>query len=224
MDTGPIIILANDQKCCYYQSSIQYIARIITTILHHNRDTTVDIVVRYEGERAICEICDALDRGRKLENVKGISFRHDNRVFSTPLRHRIENLDSIPFPAFHLLEPSIEHYIGEGKEKGFPIITTRGCPFNCIFCSTAALHGRKYRTRSANNVLDEMEFVQDKYKINVISFADDNFTMKRNRVIELCRGIKERNLDFEWGCSARVDLLSKDLFLNVIPRSSLRLG
>ena len=171
----------------------------------------VDIVVRYEGERAICEICDALDRGRKLENVKGISFRHDNRVFSTPLRHRIENLDSIPFPAFHLLEPSIEHYIGEGKEKGFPIITTRGCPFNCIFCSTAALHGRKYRTRSANNVLDEMEFVQDKYKINVISFADDNFTMKRNRVIDICRGIKERNLDFEWGCSARVDLLSKDL-------------
>jgi anaerobic magnesium-protoporphyrin IX monomethyl ester cyclase len=127
----------------------------------------VDIVVRYEGERAICEICDALDRGRKLENVKGISFRHDNRVFSTPLRHRIENLDSIPFPAFHLLEPSIEHYIGEGKEKGFPIITTRGCPFNCIFCSTAALHGRKYRTRSANNVLDEMEFHASSVKTTI---------------------------------------------------------
>ena len=84
-----------------------------------------------------------------------------------------------------------------------------------------------YNDCARNDLLTEdawMEFVQDKYKINVISFADDNFTMKRNRVIELCRGIKERHLDFEWGCSARVDLLSKDLFLNVIPRSSLRLG
>ena len=125
----------------------------------------VDIVVRYEGEYTMCDIIDALEKGKKLDSVDGITYRDGGKVISTPLRQRIEDLDALPFPALHLLEPPIESYISKGEKKGLSMLTTRGCPFNCIFCSTTALHGRKYRTRSVGNVVKEVEYLHNKYKV-----------------------------------------------------------
>jgi radical SAM superfamily enzyme YgiQ (UPF0313 family) len=143
--------------------------------------------------------------------VKGIAFRDGERIVSTPLRPRIENLDDLPYPAHDLLEPSVEEYIGNYGVRNFPMITTRGCPFGCIYCSTMAFHGRKYRTRSIPNVLDELEYLIERYKVNNISFVDDNFTMQNDRVFKLCEEIRNRKLSIEWGCSARVDQVSESL-------------
>jgi anaerobic magnesium-protoporphyrin IX monomethyl ester cyclase len=171
----------------------------------------IDVVVRYEGEFTMPELADALDKKSGLENVKGIAFREGNRVVSTPLRAQIENLDDLPYPAHHLLEPSVEEYIGSYGVRNFPIITTRGCPFGCIYCSTMAFHGRKYRTRSVSKVMEELEYLIEKFKVNNISFVDDNFTMQNDRVFKLCDEIKKRKLSIDWGCSARVDQVTENL-------------
>jgi radical SAM superfamily enzyme YgiQ (UPF0313 family) len=171
----------------------------------------VDVVVRYEGEFTMSDLADALENNRSLREVKGISFREGTRVISTPLRERIEDLDSLPFPAHHLLEPSVENYIRNFGKRSLPVITTRGCPFSCIYCSTMAFHGRKYRTRSIANVMAELEYLIEKFKADNISFIDDNFTMQNERVFAFCKEIKKRNLLIEWGCSARVDQVSEKL-------------
>jgi len=207
------IKIAKAVKSCK-QETVVVLGGVHATFMHKEileAVPEVDIVVRYEGEYTMCDIIDALEHGKKLASVDGITYRHGGKVISTPLRQRIENLDELPFPALHLLEPPIENYISKGEKKGLPILTTRGCPFECIFCSTTALHGRKYRTRSIGNVLDEVEHLKDKYKVNVISFVDDNFTMQNDRILALCNEITKRNLIIEWGCSTRIDLLSEDL-------------
>jgi radical SAM superfamily enzyme YgiQ (UPF0313 family) len=184
------------------------------TFMHKEILTTipeVDIVVRYEGEFTMSELADALENGRSLRGVKGISFREGGSVVSTPLRERIEDLDSLPYPAHHLLKPSVEDYIKNFGKRSFPVMTTRGCPFGCIFCSTMAFHGRKYRTRSILNVMAELEYLVEKFKADNISFIDDNFTMQNERVFAICEEIKKRKLPIDWGCSARVDQVSEKL-------------
>lgn len=171
----------------------------------------VDMVVRYEGELTMKEAVEAIDKGKKLDGVKGLTYRDKDKIISNPLRVPIENLDELPYPAHHLLQPSVEEYIGSYGVRNFPMITTRGCPFGCIYCSTMAFHGQKYRTRSIQNILDELAYLIKKYKVNNISFVDDNFTMQNSRVQNLCQEIKNRKLSIEWGCSARVDQVSEDL-------------
>jgi anaerobic magnesium-protoporphyrin IX monomethyl ester cyclase len=171
----------------------------------------VDVVVRYEGEYTMNDLARVLEEDGSLRDVKGISFREGDKLITTPTRERIDNLDELPYPAHHLLVPPVEGYIGRYGPRNFPVITTRGCPFGCIYCSTMALHGRKYRTRSVDNVTGELELLLEKFKINNISFVDDNFTMQNERVLKLCDSIKKRNLPIEWGCSARVDQVSEAL-------------
>lgn len=168
----------------------------------------VDIIVRYEGESTMAELAAALEDGRSLKEVKGISFRDEGSVISNPVRERIEDLDCLPFPAHHLLEPEVEKYFTYTPP---PVITTRGCPFGCIYCSTMAFHGRKYRTRSVTNVALELEYLIDHYKVDSISFVDDNFTMQNSRVLALCEEIKKRNLSIKWGCCARVDQVNEEI-------------
>jgi len=194
--------------------TVVVVGGVHATFMHREivRDVPeIDFVVRYEGEFTMSELVYAIDRGLDLSSITGITFRRDGNTVSTSLRERIDDLDSLPYPAFHLLEPTVEKYIGSGEERGVPVITTRGCPFDCIFCSTAAFHGHKYRIRETAKVVDELEYLKGKYKANNISFVDDNFTMQKERVYELCRQMKERNLSMKWGCSTRVDLLTEDL-------------
>jgi radical SAM superfamily enzyme YgiQ (UPF0313 family) len=91
------------------------------------------------------------------------------------------------------------------------LISGRGCPHKCSFCSSAAMHGHKLRMRSAENIVNEMEHLIDVHDAKMIAFMDDTFTMNRKRVEEVCSEIKERDLDFYWGCTARVDTLSRKL-------------
>ncbi len=184
------------------------------TFMHRNILETVpevDVVVRYEGEFAMSELARVLDENDSPRAVRGISFRENGRLVSTPPRGCIEDLDKLPYPAHHLLEPPVEEYLGQYLPRSLPVMTSRGCPFSCIYCSTMALHGQRYRTRSIANVMGELEYLVEKFEVTDISFVDDNFTMQKDRVIELCREIKKRNLSIEWGCSARVDQVSDGL-------------
>ena len=174
-----------------------------------------DVVVRGEGEQTLVELLQAFETGADLSSVAGILFRagtdpvdsKGGNIITTPERKFTRNLDLLPFPARELLPNAA--YIEYGKKKyGYSITTvmsTRGCPFRCEFCSNVVFGG-SYRERSAQNVVDEIEAALA-LGYDRISFADDVFTLRRERVAEVCQEIMRRKLDFKWECLGRVDAL-----------------
>jgi anaerobic magnesium-protoporphyrin IX monomethyl ester cyclase len=153
-----------------------------------------DVVVRGEAERTLVEVLEAFERGAigDLPTVIG----------PPPLS---ADLDSLPRPARDLLPNAdyLAHWRRRGERATTSVMTTRGCPFHCEFCSNAVF-GVSYRARSASNVLDEVEEALS-YGFERIHFADDVFTLDRSRLLEICAEIKRRGLRFGWECLGRVD-------------------
>ena len=175
-------------------------------------EPSVDVVVRGEGEYTLLELVQTVEAGGDLRNVSGLAF-HDETDCSlvlTPDRPVIQDLDELPFPAFHLF-PMEKYRILNITTNVATIITTRGCPMQCSFCSSAALHGDKLRRRSYQNVCDEIELRLKEENIDTIAFMDDTFTLNKRFVRDFCQEIKRRNLKFWWGCTSRVDSLDEEL-------------
>ncbi|MBI4691259.1 MAG: cobalamin B12-binding domain-containing protein, partial [Nitrospirae bacterium] len=165
----------------------------------------IDYAVRGEGETIIASLMDALGSGKGIGNVPGIITRD----IENPPASFVDNLDSIPFPARHLLPNERYRYIlSSGKIT--TMFTSRGCPYHCIFCDKAVF-GSKWRARSAANVLDEIELINRDLRVNSIIFYDDLFTLKKERVIEVCQGILEKGLRIEWKCEGRVNIVDDDV-------------
>ncbi len=175
-------------------------------------EDNVDIIVRGEGEYTMLELVQALEKNEDLTKVKGLAFKNeDDELIVTPERPVIENLDELPFPAYHLL-PMNKYKLLNISTNIATMITTRGCSMQCSFCSSAALHGKKMRRRSVNNVVDEIEHLLNDFEhIDTIAFMDDTFTLNKSYVKEFCEEIKRRNLDFWWGCTSRVDSIDEEL-------------
>jgi anaerobic magnesium-protoporphyrin IX monomethyl ester cyclase len=172
-----------------------------------------DIVVRGEGEQTIIELLAAYVQGSDLRAVPGIVYRQEAAqqgeagVKFTMERPFSRDLDRIPFPARDLL-PNDQYIRYARKKYGYSITTvmsTRGCPYRCEFCSNVVFGG-SYRERSPGNVVDEIEEALS-FGYDRISFADDVFTMKNSRVISVCEEILRRGLRFQWECLGRVDSL-----------------
>lgn len=173
----------------------------------------VDAIVIGEGEYTMLEIVQRIEKGHTLNGCKGCWYKENGRIIINEARKRIEDLDSLPYPARHLIK--YKHYpktYAFGRKLSFDAMdTSRGCPFKCSFCSTRMIWGSKYVYRSAQSIVDEIEFLIKKYNSKRIYFRDDNFTINRKRIINLCAELKERNINIEWDCSSRVDLVDKDL-------------
>ena len=176
------------------------------------QEESVDIVVRGEGEYTLLDLVRTIENGGDLETVQGLAFKDkdDGSIVLTPDRQVIEDLDELPFPAFHLF-PMEKYKILNITTNVATIITTRGCPMQCSFCSSAALHGNKLRRRSYTNVVDEIELRLKEENIDTIAFMDDTFTLSKKFVYDLCDEIKRRGLEFWWGCTTRVDTLNEEL-------------
>ena len=169
---------------------------------------SLDIVVRREGENTFIELLEKIQAQASLANVLGITYRSGDKIVHTADRPLIEDLDSIPFPAHHLMP--LESFKREGKIL-FPLISSRGCVFWCDFCSTVRMFGRGYRWRSPKNVVDEMQLIHDKYGVKQVTFYDDAFTVDRKRVIQICDELHTRKLDMMWDCGTRVDMVDREL-------------
>jgi len=125
--------------------------------------SSIDIVVRGEGEETMKEVVNSFNGERlPLEEIRGINFRDNGKIVQTENRPFIENLDELPFPAYSLLP--IDKY-KVGKKQFANIITSRGCPFSCIFCSSSQLCGKRWRARSPENVIKELEVLKDDYNL-----------------------------------------------------------
>jgi len=170
---------------------------------------SLDIVVRREGEATFLELLERFKNKQSLNGVLGSTFRtKDGKIIRNPDRPFIENLDELPFPAYHLLPLEAFHRMGKTI---FPLTTTRGCVYWCDFCSTVRMFGKAYRMRSYKNVVDEMEKLHNTYGESQFTFYDDAFTVNQERTKKFCEELKARNLNVQWDCETRVDMVNRDL-------------
>jgi magnesium-protoporphyrin IX monomethyl ester (oxidative) cyclase len=186
------------------------------------KTSKVNYVVIGEPENTVCELASFLEFGRikKLKKVRGIAFVENGKTIITPPRLPIEDLDSLPFPARHLLP--MEKYFSQVKKNPLrgeiykpwaSVLTSRGCPYNCVFCTAHVLMGKKWRGRSPENVIEELKQLVQIYKIKQIDFADDNMTFDRKRMERICDLIIENRIEIEWftGNGVRADTLDEPL-------------
>jgi anaerobic magnesium-protoporphyrin IX monomethyl ester cyclase len=167
-------------------------------------DAPIDFIIRGEGEESFIDLLDRIRKGRALEEVDGLVYRDGDSIRANPKVSLIKDLDSIPFPAHDLLDP--ERYFKLALPMGYsmmnprsvPIVTSRGCPCLCTFCSSTHLWGKQYRTRSARNVLLELDWLVDKFRIKEIKIQDDNLTVNRGRAMEIFYGMIERPYRLSW--------------------------
>lgn len=175
-------------------------------------DENVDIVIRGEGEYIMLNLVQALENQSSLRDVKGIVFEDKNskEIVVNPEAPLIQDLDELPFPALNLL-PMEKYRLLDMDTHMTTMITTRGCPMQCSFCSSAAMHGKKIRERSVENIVDEIDYLKTNYDIDTIAFMDDTFTLKKRKVMAICDEILKRNIEIMWGCTSRVDTLDEKL-------------
>ncbi len=168
------------------------------------REKSIDFIILGEGEGTLPSLLRRLESGQDFGDLEGIAFRRDGQVQVNPRSTYIEDLDELPFPARELLpmkkysKINIPMSITSKSRYWATIITSRGCPAKCIFCSSVNFWGNHYRSRSAENVLDEIELLVKEYKIKEIQFCDDNLIFDKERAKEIFQGIIDRGLKIFW--------------------------
>jgi len=178
----------------------------------------IDFALMGEAETNLPAFLSAWESGGDLQGVAGLCFRRNGSLVVTQPNDKPGEIDAVPFPARHHL-PNERYYSIISRRRNFTaMITTRGCPFHCVFCAQQA----KLRVRSAGNVLEEITEVHERYGVREIDFFDTNFTVDKGRATEIARGIVQRKLPVEWTLRTRCDLVDRDL-LRAMGRAGCRL-
>jgi radical SAM superfamily enzyme YgiQ (UPF0313 family) len=172
-----------------------------------NECKAIDVVVIGEGEETFKELVNTIKEGKNLKDVEGIVFRQGRKIIENPKRQMIKNLDKLPFPAYDLLP--IEKY-KVGKIRFATIITSRGCPFRCIFCSSSEIVGKIWRARSVKNIMQELKMLNKNYDVREIEFLDDLFTFDIKRTKDFCNALKKSKMNISWSCSSRADIIVRN--------------
>ena len=179
---------------------------------------SVDIAVMGEGEYAMPEIAQYAEGKKPINEILGVAYRRDEEVTVNPSRPFIENLDELPYPAYDLVD--MEQYLSPKKigyrsfrGRAISMVTSRGCPFNCCFCSVHLHMGRGFRANSANYVLNHIEHVVEKFDVKNIFFEDDNLTFDLTRFEEICDGLIQKKIRIGWETpnGVRADCLNMNL-------------
>ena len=196
--------------------------------------SSIDYIILGEGEHSFLELIKAhFSDKEKLKNIDGLAFRNKKQIIVNPKMKFIENLDDLPYPAYHLLNLK-EYYFNTSDwynpkklpiNVSLPIISSRSCPNQCTFCSMFLVHGKKFRLRSPKNVVDEIEYLYRKYNHRYFSFMDDNFTFSRKRAIEIAKEIIKRklNIQFDTPNGTSIKTLDKELIGFLIKAGLIRL-
>ncbi|HPD18511.1 MAG TPA: radical SAM protein [Candidatus Goldiibacteriota bacterium] len=233
-DAGAITVLRN--------KIISDVPEIRDDIL---KNEDVDVFINYEPEAVIEKLMEAIQKSKEdfsarqnvfsvlfneyckkddnfrnyLNEVPGISYRFNGEITTTRPAHEIDNLDKLPYPAYHLL-PSLKPYHTGVMQPPFALVaTTRGCPFTCTFCA----YGRsKCRERSVENVIAEIKWLREKFKIKSFLFFDDTISIRQERVKELCMRMIQEGLDkLNWTCCTRANLVTFEL-LHIMKKAGMK--
>jgi len=172
----------------------------------------IDILIRGEGEETIIELLRALEYKLPLSEIQGISYRKDGEVVNNTARIKNIDLDSLPFLAYHLL-PWFKYRPHPPHGRVLPfgaIITSRGCPYRCTYCSKP-IFGNKFRGQSPERVVEEIAYFVKRFDIAEFAFYDDVFTINRRRAYAIADEIIKKGLNIQWTCESRVNLVDKQL-------------
>lgn len=170
------------------------------------QDKNIDYAVLGEGEYRFPKLIECLESGNDVNQIEGLAFRSGRDIKINKVKSYIQDLDTIPFPNYDNLDfKSYANTVNKFAFFSYPrrlpyanTITSRGCPFNCIFCSSKSINGSKIRYRSSNSVLKEVDELVDKYEVKEIVFMDDNFFLDKKRLKKIFDGLIKRKYDLEW--------------------------
>jgi anaerobic magnesium-protoporphyrin IX monomethyl ester cyclase len=182
----------------------------------------VDYVVRNEGEYSFLSLVDFLAGRVGFGDVRGVSYSDGGRFSRSPNAPFVSDLDSLPFPARDLLPLSLYRERMDGRLMT-TLISSRGCPYNCDFCSSSEFFGVAWRPRSAAGILEETELLYNDYGYGALSFVDDNFTLNPSRAVEISEAILGKGWDLIWAAMTRVDTIVKNPdMVRVMARAGFR--
>lgn len=200
------------------------------------KERNIDFVIMGEGEYSFLELVNTLEKKEKVGKISNLAFRKNGKSIINPVK-QISNLDSLPFPAYHLI--NMENYfkickdmgriiIGTTNNRRISMVTSRGCPYNCIFCSIHCHMGRNWRAHSSDYVVKHIEYLMKKFKVNHISFEDDNLVLDQKRFEKILDGIIKKRIKITWDTpnGIRADRVNFDL-LKKMKRagcSSIKIG
>lgn len=174
-------------------------------------DYDADFVVIGEGEETFRELCHALNTGRPPHYVDGIAYKIANTIVHTnDKREVIKDLDKLNMPNYCYAGDTMK------RSKLGTIITSRGCPAHCTFCSTSNFWGQTVRVNSPKRVVDEIELLIESYGVNKILFHDDTFNLGEKRVLAICKEIMARNIHIDWSCCCRVHPVSDEMIETMV--------
>jgi anaerobic magnesium-protoporphyrin IX monomethyl ester cyclase len=179
----------------------------------------IDFVVLGEGEQTMLELVKELGGKQRFSRINGLVYRKNNKIIVNKERKRMQHLDELPFPAFDLL-PLDKYLSGNSKNKKFTtILTSRGCPGRCIYCNKM-IFGDSCNMRSAENIIDEIEFMKKKYGYTEFHIVDDLFTNNKQRVIDFCNLLIKKGLNIKWKCGNGIRVGTVDLSLLKLMKKS----
>lgn len=171
-------------------------------------DKNIDFVAIGEAEYTMLDFAN----GEKPQNIKGIAYKKEEQLIFTKERPLLKNLDELPLPSRHLLK--MERYrasdLRTRKHPALHLMSSRGCPSNCSFCSNNILHRRCLRVHSAERVIEEMKLLIEKYGARELHFWDDNLAFYKERLLKICELIKKEKIDIPWNCESRVDTIDTE--------------
>lgn len=170
----------------------------------------IDYVIRGEGEFSIVELCSALSDKRDPGNVKGLLYWKDGQIVQNPGMTTIDNLDSLPFPCYDNFSSVIRN---SGRLPEYPILTSRGCPYKCTYCSMPKIMGNRWRYRNPDAVVKELQQAKARYGNTCFAVVDDNFTLNLKRVDAICDRLIAGRLNLAWNCQngIRADRIGGEL-------------
>jgi len=187
----------------------------------------IDVIILGEGEETFLNLIECIDKNLDYRNVKGIAYKNENgNIVTNERRTRITNIDDIPYPDWD--NWSINEYIdhqqitGVNLGRGIPILGTRGCPYDCTFCSNDRMWTKRFIMRSPKNIVDEMEFMKKKYNVTAFSFMDSTFIINNKKVIAFCEELIKRDISVSYQLPAgtRCEAINQEL-VNFLEKSGL---
>jgi len=178
------------------------------------KNPEIDYGLQCEAERTMADFLDYLEGKKKVEEVSGLIYRKDQLCFTNPYSFNY-NLDEINFPDYQAFRgvDVIKYF----KKNSYPLLTSRGCPYNCIYCSVKNISGRAWRPRSVENIIQELIEARERYQLKNFEIVDDNFTMDIRRALNFCQELIKHNLNLNWGCpnGIRADRITNELARNM---------
>jgi len=185
-----------------------HVSAIPEYTIEQHRDI-IDCISVGEGEETMLELVKAYENKSSLGDVPGIVYLKDGKAVTTARRGYLKELDRLPFPARDLIPQNL--FTPAGFKNSISISTSRGCPMNCNFCASRVISGKAFRMHSAEYVLEEMTMLKKDYNVNKLVIVDDTFTVDKNRLEKICKGMIERKLDMKWFSFSTVNTIDESL-------------